>query len=275
MATTHHFNAEIAAKYGVNQAIMLENIYFWVTKNAANGTHFHDGYYWTYNSATAFQKLFPYWTARQIEGILKKLKENDLIYTGRYNENKFTHQTWYTLTENGMSLYTNCEIDLLKNVNGKTQKRECITDIYNITNNNTDEKQHIEKTYSVCDGESFAPQVVELNFNETFEMLKSYYPKKDIGVSNARKIIKNLFEKGFTDNQKNVVKANHHLVSLAIRNYANECEAKEFEERFIKNFDNFLSNHLADYYEKSKDNYIDGMKNKYGINWDKVKFRYL
>lgn len=45
----HNFDINIAEKYGINAAIILQNMYYWIEKNRANEKHFHDGYYWTYN----------------------------------------------------------------------------------------------------------------------------------------------------------------------------------------------------------------------------------
>lgn len=39
----HHFTLSVACEYGVNEAVILQNIYYWVEKNAANRRHFHDG----------------------------------------------------------------------------------------------------------------------------------------------------------------------------------------------------------------------------------------
>ena len=57
--SVHSFDTEDAAKYGVVAATILRNLQFWIEKNAANDSHFHDGRYWTYNSVTAFEALFP------------------------------------------------------------------------------------------------------------------------------------------------------------------------------------------------------------------------
>ena len=46
----HTFDIDIAAKYGVEEAILLNYFDFWIQKNEANDRHFHDGLYWTYNS---------------------------------------------------------------------------------------------------------------------------------------------------------------------------------------------------------------------------------
>lgn len=93
----HSFDIDIAAKVGVNAAVIYNNILHWVKKNAANGENFHDGYYWTYNSNKAFAELFPYMTDRQVRTALKKLKEEGYILTANYNANTYDRTLWYTI----------------------------------------------------------------------------------------------------------------------------------------------------------------------------------
>lgn len=99
----HSFNIQIAIEYGVHAAIILNNIYFWVEKNKANSKNFYDGYYWTYNSKSAFSKLFPYMTPRQIEYALKKLIDANIVLTGNYNSDQRDRTLWYTITDLGYS----------------------------------------------------------------------------------------------------------------------------------------------------------------------------
>ncbi len=90
------FNPQIAKEIGVEEAIMYSNIEFWVLKNEANKKHFHDNYYWTYNSYDAFEKLFWFWTPKQIRRIIRNLEENGYIKTGNYNKTKYDRTKWYT-----------------------------------------------------------------------------------------------------------------------------------------------------------------------------------
>ena len=39
----HIFDIEIAEQYGINAAILLENIGFWTAQSEANEINFHDG----------------------------------------------------------------------------------------------------------------------------------------------------------------------------------------------------------------------------------------
>lgn len=92
----HSFNIEDAKTYGVNCAVILENIRFWVAKNKANDKHNYDGKYWTYNSIPAFQELFPYLSYDQIRRALEKLVDAGVIEKGNYNENPYDKTAWYT-----------------------------------------------------------------------------------------------------------------------------------------------------------------------------------
>ena len=95
----HSFNVEVATKYGIDEAILLENLMFWVSKNRANEKHYYDGEHWTYNSQRAFTEIFPYWSRQKVQRILSNLKKHDLILTGNYNEHAYDRTQWYTLTD--------------------------------------------------------------------------------------------------------------------------------------------------------------------------------
>lgn len=91
----YSFNVKHAEKYGVNQAIMLKHIIYWIEKNIANNKHYHDGWTWTYNSIKAFGILFPFWTERQINLCLNKLINVGILKTGNYNKNGYDRTLWY------------------------------------------------------------------------------------------------------------------------------------------------------------------------------------
>lgn len=98
MISYYSFSLEDAQKYGVDAAIMLHHLRYWVAKNEANDNNYHDGNYWTYNSTAAFAKLFPFWSARKVGRILAKLEEDEVILSGNYNDKKYDRTKWYTLS---------------------------------------------------------------------------------------------------------------------------------------------------------------------------------
>lgn len=103
----HKFNSAIAEEFGLEEAILLENLYYWIQHNRKNGIHFHDGYYWTYNSVAAFVNQFTYMKKCTVRRALKHLEQEGVILTGNYNRTLYDRTTWYALTEKGLQLFEN------------------------------------------------------------------------------------------------------------------------------------------------------------------------
>jgi hypothetical protein len=93
----YHFNVLFAVLFGTTEAILINNLKFWILKNRANESeeHFHKGHWWTYNSIRAFQELFPMWSEKQISGALTRLKKKEIIITGNFNQSVINHTKWY------------------------------------------------------------------------------------------------------------------------------------------------------------------------------------
>lgn len=101
---THSFSTAVAEEVGLLPAVLLYNIYYWVEHNEKNNMNFYDGYYWTYNSAKAFQEQFTYASVMQIRSALDKLKEAGYILTANYNKAPFDRTLWYTVTDKAISI---------------------------------------------------------------------------------------------------------------------------------------------------------------------------
>lgn len=165
----HHFTCEIAALYGVNAAIILSNLSFWINKNKIDNRHFYDGRTWTYISREGLQKNFPYLSKKQIDYAIDKLLDEGIIITGNFNRHTFDKTKWYALTDYGEELVQKVNIDLTKGehrciqkVNIDSDKRETSNttkgkhrtpqkgNMYNIYNNtlysNTDINPYINHT---------------------------------------------------------------------------------------------------------------------------------
>lgn len=134
----HSFDIEIASKYGVHAAILLNNLYFWIEKIRANNDNFYEGHYWTYNSKKAFAELFPYMNSRQIDYALKKLIDDGIVITGNYNKSSYDRTLWYAITKKGYCILQNCKMETTKLGNGFDEIVKPIPDIN--TDINTDNK---------------------------------------------------------------------------------------------------------------------------------------
>lgn len=127
----HSFDTEDAKKYGVIEAIVLSNFRFWISHNKANKRHFYDGRFWTFNSVSAFEELFPYLTYNQIRRVIENLCNAGVLITGNYNNSSYDRTKWYAFfDEMDLANFTNGNVDSAKTVN---------------TDNKPDEKQIKQK----------------------------------------------------------------------------------------------------------------------------------
>ena len=154
----HYFNTDVAKDFGIEEAILLHNFHFWLSKNAANEKHFHDGLYWFYNSKKAFVDLFPYMNETKIFRSIKNLEERGFIVKGNYNTDKWDRTNWYAITKFGLTylqtkgysisvfgaLFQNDTFDSGKMNDGALQSEQSI--IINNTYTNTNSKQKKEDT---------------------------------------------------------------------------------------------------------------------------------
>ena len=126
---TYTFDTSLATKYGVNEAIMLNNFVFWIAKNEANGKHFHDGRYWTYNSVAAMEKLYPFWTTSQIRTVIASLVKQGVLLKGNYNEKPYDRTVWYAFTDEFLkSICQNSQMHLSDFANGFSENGKPIPD---------------------------------------------------------------------------------------------------------------------------------------------------
>lgn len=100
----HHFKVHVAEVVGVNAAIILDSLNWWIDKNASNERHFHDEHYWTYNTVKALARSYPYMTEKAIRTAIKKLVDGGYILVGDYNKDRYSRPKWYTITEAGYEL---------------------------------------------------------------------------------------------------------------------------------------------------------------------------
>ena len=143
----YSFNTQHAVQYGLDEAVMLHNLLFWLAKNKANGSHIHDDKVWTFNSASAFAELFPFWNQRKIARILLSLERQGAIESGCYNKAGYDKTKWYSsplldsLTNSVQSMHQICPIDTPDLSNRYTSYVQPIPDgKQQIENSNTKER---------------------------------------------------------------------------------------------------------------------------------------
>lgn len=97
-SAVHSYHPAVAEEVGINAAVLFYNICFCVAQNTANERNCVNGKYWTYNSVSAYSRLFPEFSEKQVRTALKKLEDCGYIESGCFNEDPYDHTKWYTVT---------------------------------------------------------------------------------------------------------------------------------------------------------------------------------
>lgn len=249
----HNFETNIAEKYGINAAIILQNMYYWIEKNRANEKHFHDGYYWTYNSMKAFEELFPYMSNKQIRGALKKLEDDGIIIDGNYNNSPYDRTKWYAITEAGYELFQDgkciCQkgqIDSLERANEIATEGEPIPDNkpYNKPNNNICAAEPHDDEPANEDQEQQVSRDEQLRSD--FEIIYGIYPKKR-GKTVAFANYKLWVGKGKDVGGKKYKLTNRQIYKAVQKYIRQQEEAGQDDYQYWKNFDTLMGRQLLDY----------------------------
>ncbi|MCG1109090.1 DnaD domain protein [Staphylococcus epidermidis] len=84
---------KLATEIGLNEAIVLQQMHYWLKKS----NHNYDGRHWIYNSFPEWQKHFPFWSVMTIKRAVYSLEKQNLLYVGNYNKAKFDKTKWYSI----------------------------------------------------------------------------------------------------------------------------------------------------------------------------------
>lgn len=95
----HAFNTDLAEKYGIEKALIIDYFAYWVVENMRNEKNFHEGRYWVFNSASALSEKFHYISRRTMNQKLQELETDGILISGNFNKNKFDRTKWYSFKD--------------------------------------------------------------------------------------------------------------------------------------------------------------------------------
>ena len=137
----HSFNVNVAKKVGVNKAILLQYIEFWVDKNKANKVLIYEGKAWVYHTASGFEEIFSYMKANTIAKYLVELEKEGYLHSsqniekGKNRNNRVKYYTlgdaYFSITEQEAKNQNECA----KNQNECAKNQNVYNDI-SLENNN-------------------------------------------------------------------------------------------------------------------------------------------
>ena len=93
-------NKALARALGLNEALVLQQINYWIEINKKSGKNYHDEKYWTYNSIRAWQeKDFDYMSVDTVKRTFAKLEKAGYLLVGNYNKDPRDKTKWYTIND--------------------------------------------------------------------------------------------------------------------------------------------------------------------------------
>lgn len=87
----------LATILGLNEALVLQQVHYWIEINKKDKRNCHEGRYWTYNTISQWQEEFPFWSTETVKRIFKRLREANLIITDNFNVYQMDRTLWYTI----------------------------------------------------------------------------------------------------------------------------------------------------------------------------------
>ena len=153
----YSFDTEAAARYGVEEAILLDHIRFWCEKNQSNPDCQREGRCWMYASAARLAEHFPFWSVPKIRRLLKSLVRQGALLEGRFGRFAFDRTLWYAVSESVLSMFQNRH---LQETNPQHSSDESARAIKDTQKDIQEDSQH---TYTACGGgRAFSPSSEKL-----------------------------------------------------------------------------------------------------------------
>lgn len=88
----------LATILGLNEAIVLQQVHYWLVNNEKNNINFKNGRYWTFNSMKKWrEETFPFLGMDALRRAFGNLEKKGILITGNFNQKGYDRTKWYTI----------------------------------------------------------------------------------------------------------------------------------------------------------------------------------
>lgn len=227
----------LAREYGIAEALILKQVYYWVLKNKESNKNFYDGKFWTYNTIKAYQEMFPYLSIRQLRYSFDKLINKGLILKKHLSKQR-DRTCWYTLTDKGFAICQNCQMHLSIVSNGIDKIDKSINKDTNIDTNIIPERET-----GVSQKQNLTKEQEEFILE-----FKKLYPEKDCNIAkwpeniDLAKLLQEIKQSDFLQTRNNLD------LNWCLTHYEEIVNLKKYRnhEKSTKNGANFKQREYSD-----------------------------
>jgi len=97
--SSHSFEIAVAAKYGVDEALLIHHFQYWIRINFAQGKNFKENRTWTFQTRKEIQAHFPYWNVDKVKYLCERLVRIGVLQTKNFNKLSMDKTLWYSFRD--------------------------------------------------------------------------------------------------------------------------------------------------------------------------------
>lgn len=252
---------------GLNEAIVIQQIHYWIDINEKAKINFYESKTWTFNTYEKWQKEnFDFWSVRTLKRIFDNLIKKGILIKGNFNKMKYDRTMWVTIDYDKLDEILDDYETNLKNIkNEKSLENveiptKCQVDI--MSNSNKVPSWH----YGKCQVDTMEsakltlpiPEITkeitkEINTTKPEDKLLVVNTNKELIETKTHLILESL------NKENKVLKWNTERLAKAIDIFLDK-EGQYFSllEKIYKDDKNFIKKKSNEYSKKSKlDEYND------------------
>lgn len=161
---------KLAAKIlGLNEAIVVQQIHYWLNINEKANKNIFDDKVWTYNTYENWKiENFDFWSIKTIKRIFDSLEKKGILIKGNYNKGKYDRTLWVTLDYKTLEMLL---VDYENKINKNT------TNVENSTNGQIDP----------MDKDNLTPPIPDTTTKITKEISLATQSTQKVSVVNTNK----------------------------------------------------------------------------------------
>ena len=244
----------LAQEIGLNEAIMLQQMHYWLLKSANEFT----GVKWFYKTLEEWQTEFPFWSAMTIRRTLGSLEKQKIIKIGNFNKKKFDKTKWYTID--------------YQRVN-----RRCVQNEQTMCSNRTDGCVQFEQTYTreytetTTENNGSKEKPLKVVWTEETKHIIDYLNKRtgkkySVKTKQTSQLIHKLLDNGFT------VEDFERVIDIKCKQWLNNDKMNQYlrpRTLFSEKFEDYLNEAPARTKQQgaSGQSVADKMRELYGSEW--------
>ena len=244
----------LAKEIGLNEAIMLQQMHYWLLKSANEFT----GVKWFYKTLEEWQTEFPFWSAMTIRRTLGSLEKQKIIKIGNFNKKKFDKTKWYTID--------------YQRVN-----RRCVQNEQTMCSDRTDGCVQNEQTYTreytetTTENNGSKEKPLKVVWTEETKHIIDYLNKRtgkkySVNTKKTAQLIHKLLDNGFT------VEDFERVIDIKCSQWLNNEKMNQYlrpRTLFSEKFEDYLNEAPARTKQQgaSGQSVADKMKELFGSDW--------